>query len=165
MIHLQLIHTTGDNADVVSNMIHNIWPAPYAKDAELATREDGFKNPTGDVFAIVYMPSSGYSPRVIGLTGYFMESAGDSAYLRWTGIRTAFRHNGHVREALRQLTLILKAANPGLCKLIELVPDNNYGHIVVVPAFEKLGFVSDRSISVPTGEDADWAVIPYVLNF
>lgn len=166
MIHLQMIHTTGLDQRTVHNLIHNIWPAPYASDCVAVTQEDGFDNPTGEIFAIVFTPAHGYQPRIIGITGYFgAETSKGWAYLRWTGVQTAFRRLGYMRESLKQLTTLLAGANPLLRELIELVPDNEYGRKTVMPAFEALGFKRDMTIPVPVGEDADWPVVPYVLTF
>jgi GNAT superfamily N-acetyltransferase len=163
MINLQLIDTA-IAGDLLHALVYNIWPEPYAQDAYLVTVEDGKRKPTGNVFAIRYV-RPGVGLRNVGITGYFdIDNDKGIAYLRWTGLLPEYRGRGIFREALRQLVLQLKGANPSISALVELVPDNEYGHSIVVPAFERVGFKRNDSIRIPAGEDADWPCIPYVLN-
>lgn len=133
--------------------LKSIWPEPYGSAAAYASRVD---SGTGEIFYIVR------DQDVVGITGLFLDDTNTSdIFLRWTGIVPGLRQGGLAREALRQLTALCKAEHPERTRLVELVPDNEYGHRVAKPFFEKVGFIPE-GIPVPTGEDSDWPVIAYV---
>jgi GNAT superfamily N-acetyltransferase len=146
--------------DEINKLCEAIWPASYAAEAAKASIEDGLCNSTGQVFLI-----RDFSGNSIGLTGYFdVDTKAGVAYLRWTGVLPEYRKNGIFKQAIKLLTTQLKGANPNINALIELVPDNEYGHSIV-GAFERVGFDYDaeRDVVIPTGEDDTWPVLPYVL--
>lgn len=168
MIHLQMLHEWAHAPSGIKKLVYSIWPEPYAAAASVASVEDGLYEPTGQVFLIYENNYSLFREHetLVGITGYFdIDSQAGHAYLRWTGVIPKARNRRVFRTTIALLTLQLKGANPSINRLIELVPDNEYGHSTVIPAFERCGFKVDNTIKVPVGEDADWPVIPYVLNF
>ena len=165
MIYLQLLNPSHFSLDVMKSLVHMIWPPIYADPALEATVEDGYDSSSGQIFLICKV-EPGYQPRVVGITGYFdVSNNTGTAYLRWTGISPQFRREGYFAEAIKQLCLQLRGANPDISRLIELVPLNDYGRNEVMPAFERVGFKPDPMLAVPEGEDAGWPVVPYVLYF
>jgi len=136
--------------------LKEIWPDPYRYHAALASRID---SDSGEVF---YIKEDG---EVIGITGYFIddECSGSGAFLRWTGIIPARRGNGIGRKALYELARTLHQAYPQREKIIELIPDNEYGATIVQPFFESVGFAPYR-VFIPIGEDTDWPVVSFAAN-
>lgn len=165
MIHIQLLTPEIEFLPIIRDVIEIIWPPEYAKAAYQATAEDAYLNPIGQVYAIRHHDTYSHRVHLVGITGIFLDERKDVAYLRWTGILPEYRRKGIFAETIRQLTLTMRGMNPDIKHLVELVPDNEYGHIKVIPAFERVGFVRDDSFVVPKGEDDEWDCIPYVLNF
>jgi RimJ/RimL family protein N-acetyltransferase len=133
--------------------LKSIWPEPYGREAAYASRVD---SGTNEIFYIVR------DQEVVGITGLFLDETNSTdIFLRWTGIVPGLRQGGLAREALSQLTALCKAEHPNRTRLVELVPDNDYGHRVAKPFFEKVGFIPE-GVPVPVGEDSDWPVIAYV---
>lgn len=158
MIYLQMLTENTLNREDIRELCERIWPEPYAAEAANATISDGIVDPQSQIFLIY-----DNFRRLLGITGYF-EIEGDVAYLRWTGVLPEFRRRGIFLEAIRLLVRQLRGANPNVKKLVELVPDNEYGKSIM-NAFVVSGFVYDQEFPVPHGEATDWNVLPYIKHF
>lgn len=133
-------------------MIRDIWPEPYATPAAEAYQED---HRSGQIFLITD------GDLVLGLTGYFFDAKPGIAYLRWTGVRHQYRHLGYASLAIKML--VTRLSDLGIAtKLVELVPDNEYG-VPVKAFFESLGFVAD-DVPIPPNECSDWPCIAMTLS-
>ena len=154
-LQVQLVVAADPDPFEAHASLKEVWPEPYASEAALASRED---SATGEIFYILLEED------VVGITGIFFDDASpDEVFLRWTGVIPGLRRGGVAREAVRQLAGLCKARYPQGKRLVELVPDNDYGHSTARPFFEKVGFVKIEAL-VPAGEDADWDVIVYGLD-
>lgn len=135
--------------------LKTIWPEPYGSCAAEASRID---SGTGEIFYAMYYGL------VIGITGVFTyPEAPNDVYLRWTGVIPEFRKSGIGRGIIQSIIQHCRNVFPDRERLIELVPDNEYGHTVPKPFFEKLGFAQEGA-TIPAGEAEDWPVLTYVLD-
>lgn len=135
--------------------LRTIWPSPYAEKADEASRE--YAN-TGEIMYVVY------GGRVVGITGiFFDEAAPHDVFLRWTGIIEGFRRVGLGSAVIAGVAELCRKQYPNAIYLVELVPDNEYGHTVAKPFFEALGFEPDIGV-IPPSEDSEWPCIRYALN-
>lgn len=145
-------------------MVRRIWPAPYANSAAAATSSDW---ESGEICAITWRSHYAiYSSeaKIVGITGWFHDpEAPEDIYLRWTGILPEYRLMGFGKDALDMLIKSLRYKFPNHKRLIELVPDNEYGATVALPFFLKYGFVKDDAY-VPPAEKTEWDCIPYVYQ-
>ena len=145
-------------------MVRKIWPAPYADPAAAATSADW---QSGEICAITWR--SHYSLRsseakIVGITGWFHDpEAPEDIYLRWTGVLPECRRMGFGEDGLNMLIKHLSYNFPNHKRLIELVPDNEYGRTVALPFFQAYGFEKDEAF-VPPAEKTDWDCIPYAYN-
>lgn len=115
--------------------LEDIWPSPYVELARQYSAEDSH---TGQVFLIKNVCD------VIGITGVFVDEdePDDLLFLRWTGVIPKQRRSGATRAALELLISgPIVAMYPARRWLVELVPCNPYGRILVEPFFQKLGFI------------------------
>ena len=153
MTKLTTIHHSVANPFSDYPRLRSIWPEPYAQQAEHASAVDC---QTGQ---ILYIEQYG---AVVGITGIFFEpECPTDIFLRWTGVVPECRCRGIATEALRLLAYMCASWCPDRKRLIELVPDNEYGHQVPLPFFTNLGFVP---CSVVAHEATDWPVLPYALD-
>lgn len=136
-----------------ARQMHEIWPEPYASPAAAAYAEDWT---SGQIFLLIV------DWEIVGVTGFFLDSDSDCIYLRWTGIVPKHRRKGYAAAALMALRERLKPAHAGR-KLVELVPDNEYG-VPVKQFFLAQGFQEDRSVYTPPNECSDWPVIPMSIT-
>ena len=145
--------STEDDPFALHPSLQDIWPEPYRSEAARISRVD---SASGEIF---YVALDG---AVIGITGVFFEDniAPEDAYLRWTGVVPTLRHKGLGRSVIRLIAKLCQQRYPTRKRLIELLPDNEYGHAFSKPFFEKIGFRSCH-IGIPSGEDKDWPVIAY----
>jgi GNAT superfamily N-acetyltransferase len=133
--------------------LNQIWPEPYHSSAREATKEDC---QIGQVFLIMN------GSNVVGITGIFFEPENDSdVFLRWTGIAPGWRGKGIARDAMQQLILLCKGWLGDRKRLVELVPDNEYGNTVVKPFFEAIGFVESK---IGKHEETDWPTKAYAYK-
>ncbi len=130
-------------------MMPSIWPEPYASPAAEAFAQDWN---SGQIF-LIQAPAG-----IVGTTGFFLEPGVGLVYLRWTGVLPAHRNKGYAKEALVKLREWLHWPLEGR-KLVELVPDNEYG-APVKEFFLKQGFIIDSEVHVPSNECSDWPVVP-----
>ena len=153
---VELVPVGGGDPFALYSFLQEIWPEPYKRDAAFASRVD---SESGEIFYITR------DTEVVGITGVFSDdiASTEDLFLRWTGVAPGLRQSGLGRAAIRQLAQLCLARYPERKRLIELVPDNAYGHTVAKPFFEKLGFYPCE-ITVPCAEDADWAVIAYAAE-
>ncbi|MGE8453319.1 MAG: GNAT family N-acetyltransferase [Pseudomonadales bacterium] len=134
-------------------MIRTIWPEPYATPAVEAFKAD---HATGQIFMIAD------GSTMIGLTGYFFEGSDPPlVYLRWTGVRPSYRRLGVGARALKLLVEHLREET-WATKLVELVPDNEYGK-PVEEFFLAQGFVRN-DVPIPPNENSDWPCIAMTLS-
>lgn len=140
-----------------------IWPEPYATPAADAYYE-GWDS--GEIYLIVagsIAPDSIVSSGiVVGVTGYFLDPNSDCVYLRWTGVFPEFRRKGHAATAIAMLRGLLVANYAGR-KLVELVPDNEYG-APVKQFFLAQGFQEDLSVYTPPDEGSYWPTVPMSIT-
>lgn len=148
---------THENPFAFFPFLNNIWPEPYAHAARQATKSD-YKS--GQLFYIIH------AGVVIGITGVWIDPNGAETdlYLRWTGLVPAYRGRGYATQALIQLIRICRGFCPSRTRLIELVPDNEYGDTVAKPFFEAFGFVHDPNVHVPADEETDWNCSQWVYD-
>jgi GNAT superfamily N-acetyltransferase len=147
---------TDEDPFALHRSLWDIWPEPYRKEAAWASH---IFSSSREIFYVVR------GGEVVGITGVFFDEEGDPAdgFLRWTGIIPGLRKTGLGRLAIEQLARLCQQRYPECRRLVELVPDNEYGHTVPKQFFEKLGFVPCPA-KVPVGEDADWPVIAYAAD-
>lgn len=145
--------TAGDDPFVDHPSLQDIWPEPYRGEAARISR---VHSATGEIF---YVALDGV---VVGITGVFFEEniAPEDVYLRWTGVVPTARQEGLGRSVIRLVAQLCQERYPTRKRLIELVPDNAYGHAIPKPFFEKIGFLP-CDIGIPSGEDKSWPVIAY----
>jgi hypothetical protein len=125
--------------------LRTIWPEPYATAAAEASAADAW---TGDVWLVCKDKTN-----VIGITGIFIDPEyEEDVFLRWHGIVPSERGTGAAKAALLETYRIL-----GRKRLVELVPDNEYGWTVVQPFFLSMGFVRDGD-----AQDYAEAVVPSI---
>lgn len=125
-----------------------IWPEPYATPAADAFLEDWNSGQIYLIFA---------GDNIVGVTGYFLDTHSTSVYLRWTGILPEYRRKGYASKALTLLRSALAHDYSG-CKLVELVPDNEYG-VAVKQFFLSQGFQEDPDVYTPPNECSDWPTL------
>jgi GNAT superfamily N-acetyltransferase len=133
--------------------LKRIWPEPYRMYAEEASKEDC---QSGQFFFILRRDE------IVGITGLFFLPDNDTdVFLRWHGIVPELRGRGFASEALRQVIQIATGFCGSYKRLVELVPDNEYGNTLVKPFFENCGF---RPMEVSSKEETDWPSIPYAFK-
>lgn len=131
-----------------SAYLNEIWPEPYATPATDAFLEDWNSGQIYQIFA---------EDAFVGITGYFLDDHSTSIYLRWTGILPEYRRKGYAAKALTLLRSALSHDYAGR-KLVELVPDNEYG-AAVKQFFLSQGFQEDPDVYTPPNECSDWPTI------
>jgi GNAT superfamily N-acetyltransferase len=143
----------GDDPFTTYPALQEVWPEPYRQEAAYASRED---SGTGEIFYIML------AGEVVGITGVFIDNdvAPDDLFLRWTGVTRTVRQKGVGRAAIQLLARLCQQQYSARKRLIELVPDNAYGHALPKPFFEKIGF-APCNLNVPSGEDELWPVLVY----
>lgn len=152
---------TAITPEYMEPIVREIWPDPYHVSAVEAMKADW---DTGEVKIISYWDDALDCYEVAGITGYFFDpEAPEDVYLRWTGITAYARRRSIATEALHILIEEIRDKFPKHKRLIELVPDNEYGHTVALPFFLKFGFVKDDAF-VPPNEKTEWDCIPYIYN-
>ncbi|SAL88492.1 hypothetical protein AWB74_08588 [Caballeronia arvi] len=144
---------TGDDPFARYPSLQDIWPEPYRSEAARISR---VHSASGEVF---YVALDG---TVIGITGVFFDdnNAPSDVYLRWTGVVPTVRQKGLGRAVIRLVANLCQQRYPTRKRLIELLPDNEYGHAFPRPFFERIGF-RPCPVGIPSGEDKDWPVIAY----
>lgn len=162
MSQIDLVLVNQPNSSILYPKLKTIWPEPYASEAFACLDED-FED--GQIFYIKL------NNKVIGMTGYWQdpEFPKHIIHLRWTGIIKKYRGKGYTKEALIQLAQIIKGAYvsfgdvsimPGL---VELIPNNEYGRIIVKPFFKKLEFV-EIELQAPKLENEKWPTVSYIAS-
>lgn len=132
----------------LSLFMDKIWPEPYATPAADAFLEDWN---SGQIYQIIA------DDAIVGVTGYFLDAHSTSVYLRWTGILPEYRRKGYASKALTVLRSALSYDYAGR-KLVELVPDNEYG-VAVKKFFLSQGFQEDPDVYTPPNECSDWPTV------
>jgi GNAT superfamily N-acetyltransferase len=129
-----------------------LWPEPYKSEFEHATRNDVL---TGQ---ILYAFDE---DKLVGITGVFLDSEKtDDLFMRWTGILPEHRRNGYAHSLVLALVGHCERNYLNHTRLIELVPDNEYGHTQVEPFFKAIGFKKGRA-KIPASEIGSYGHLVY----
>ena len=159
-VRLATIENGTFNPFEVHPQLREIWPEPYAREAEIASHVDAHSG------QILYILNDG---TVVGITGiFFDDKSPKDVFLRWSGIIPMYRRQHLMTQAFEHLLRLIIGLCPERERLIELVPDNEYGHNVALPFFLDAGFEKDPAfqdaVNIPEGEGADWPVFPVVFD-
>lgn len=130
--------------------LKNIWPEPFNSIMQEAYCEDlliKFKHPHLDLGNISYIKNNNHE--IIGITGMFIipDSGNyeekninlEEGFLRWHGIIPEERRKGYSEQAMTLLLQELTLNYPKFKRIIELVPQTEYG-IHIEAHFKHLGF-------------------------
>jgi len=153
MAHLIVPHPGVRNPFEEYPVLEEIWPDPYRAFAYEASKEDC---QTGQILFIINRFN------VVGITGIFFEPENDEdVFLRWTGIMPEARKFGIGKQAIQQVISLCKGWLPGRKRLVELIPDNEYGDRLVEPFFYRCGFVPSK---IGKHEVCDWPTVAYAYD-
>ncbi len=126
-----------------------IWPEPLINRARHDTAESLIDIDDDDFGAICLVMAG---QQVVGITGYyFYNDSGTELGLRWHGLLPHWRGAGRSAEIINLLLTTIRRCAPQATRLIELVPDTEYG-VALRRHFNKLGFVSVGAV-----EQYDWS--------
>lgn len=134
-----------------------IWPEPYKSEFRAVTIQDRM---SGEIFYVFD------DSRLVGITGiFFDDDCPDDIFLRWTGILPAERRKGYAAQVILQLVGMCQLCYKSYSRLIELVPDNDYGHTVATPFFKALGFEEHKEGRIPGSEvGPDYGHVVYAYD-